>query len=193
MTIHHLPLLTKAAQQKLIHEIHTLVLPFSPLFTPIMKSGAKFNYQMTCCGEIGWISDRSGYRYTKLHPITQQPWASFPPSLLIILDYLKLQGYIPEDYQAQTCLINKYLISNKLGLHQDKDEQNLTAPIISISLGASGIFQLGGMNRKDDLQEIILNSGDIFIMADEDRLRFHGFKGILKGEKRVNLTIRQVY
>lgn len=193
MTIHHFPLLTKTGRQTLIHEIQTLVLPRSPLFTPIMKSGAKFNYQMTCCGEIGWISDRSGYRYTDLHPVTQRTWASFPPSLLTILDYLESQGYIPADYQAQTCLINKYLAGHKLGLHQDNSERNLTAPIISISLGAPGIFQLGGLRRKDPIQEIILKPGDIFIMGDEDRLRFHGFKGILEGQKRVNLTIRQVY
>jgi len=193
MTIQHFSLLNKTTRQQIIDEIHSLVLPISPLFTPKMKSGAKFNYQMTCCGDIGWISDHFGYRYSKLHPETQQPWAKFPPSLSTIIDYLKLQRYIPKNYQAQTCLINKYLAGDKLGLHQDKDEQNLTAPIISISLGASGIFQLGGMNRKDQVQEIILNPGDIMIMADEDRLRFHGFKGILKGHKRVNLTIRQVY
>ncbi|CCI37830.1 MAG: alpha-ketoglutarate-dependent dioxygenase AlkB [Microcystis sp.] len=193
MTIHHLPLLTKTAQHTLIREIQTLVLPESPLFTPTMKSGAKFHYQMTCCGETGWISDTLGYRYTTLHPITGKPWASLTPSLLTLIDYLKLQGYIPANYQAQTCLINKYLPGNKLGLHQDNSERNLTAPIISISLGASGIFQLGGLNRHDPIEEITLQPGDIFIMGEDDRLRFHGFKGILNGKKRVNLTIRQVY
>jgi alkylated DNA repair protein (DNA oxidative demethylase) len=108
MTIHHLPLLTKTAQHTLIREIQTLVLPESPLFTPTMKSGAKFHYQMTCCGETGWISDTLVYRYTTLHPITGKPWASLTPSLLTLIDYLKLQGYIPANYQAQTCLINKY-------------------------------------------------------------------------------------
>jgi len=189
--IHHLNLLNISARQTIINQIQTLVLPSSPFFIPIMKNGSQFNYQMTCMGEQGWISDSYGYRYTKLHPITHKPWPKMIPSLITLIDYLKLQGLIPNNYQAQTCLINKYEKGNKLGLHQDKDELNKTAPIISISLGADAIFQLGGLTRNDKLEEITLKSGDIFIFGGEDRMRFHGIKKIL-GEKRINLTIRQL-
>jgi DNA oxidative demethylase len=192
MTIHHLNLLTPHARKTLIHEIQTLVLPHSPFFTPTMKSGASFNYQMTCLGEMGWISDRKGYRYSQYHPITGKPFSPMIPSIITLIDYLKLQGLIPNDYQAQTCLINKYETGSKLGLHQDQDELNKTAPIISISLGADAIFQLGGFKRNDPIQEITLTSGDIFIFGDTDRMRYHGIKGILNGNKRLNLTIRQI-
>lgn len=192
MTIHHFNLLTDSAKKTIISEIQNLVLPTSPFYIPTMKSGANFNYSMTCMGERGWISDTQGYRYTNLHPITGKPFAKMIPSIITLLDYLKLQGLIPNDYNAQTCLINKYEQGNKLGLHQDKDETNKTAPIISISIGADAIFQLGGLKRNDQIQEITLKSGDIFIFGEDDRMRFHGIKAILNGNKRLNLTIRQI-
>jgi alkylated DNA repair protein (DNA oxidative demethylase) len=192
MTIHHLQLLTKTVQQTIINEIKDIIIPECPFFTPTTPSGAKFHVQMTSCGEKGWISDASGYRYTNLHPITKNAWPPLLPSIQTLIDYLKLQGYIPEDYQGQTCLINKYLRGNRLGLHQDIDEKNKTAPIISVSLLASGVFQLGGLHRRDPIEEIILHPGDVFIMGGKDRLRFHAFKGIVNGEIRINLTIRQI-
>jgi alkylated DNA repair protein (DNA oxidative demethylase) len=191
--IYHFNCLNEQARKTIVQEIQTLVLPQAPLFTPTMKSGASFRYQMTNCGDWGWLSDRQGYRYTQINPMTQQPWPPLIPSIVTLIDFLKLQGYIPKDFKPETCLINKYLPGDKLGIHQDNSEENLTAPIISISLGAPGIFLLGGLNRNDPLTELLLNPGDVFIMGGEDRLRFHGFKGITQGKKRVNLTIRQVY
>ncbi|WP_072319909.1 alpha-ketoglutarate-dependent dioxygenase AlkB [Microcystis aeruginosa] len=92
----------------------------------------------------------------------------------------------------RTCLINKYTENSSLGLHQDNTEKNLQAPIISISLGATGIFQIGGFKRSDPIKEIALESGAILILSGEDRMRFHGLKKITNGLKRINLTIRQI-
>jgi alkylated DNA repair protein (DNA oxidative demethylase) len=164
----------------------------APLFTPQMpRSGANFRYQMSNCGPLGWISDRAGYRYATTHPITGKPWPPFPPSLDKIIKILKQEEKIPNNYRPETCLINKYLENSSLGLHQDNTEKNLQAPIISISLGAMGIFQIGGFKRNDPIKEIALESGAILILSGEDRMRFHGLKKIF-GPKRINLTIRQI-
>jgi alkylated DNA repair protein (DNA oxidative demethylase) len=170
------------------------ILKDAPLFTPQMpRTGANFHYKMSNCGALGWISDRLGYRYTHTHPTTGKPWPPFPPSLNAIIEILKQGEKIPNNYRAETCLINKYTQNSKLGLHQDNTEKNLSAPIISISLGATGIFQIGGLKRSDPIEEIELKSGTILILSGEDRLRFHGLKKIINGTKRINLTIRQVY
>lgn len=164
----------------------------APLFTPQMpRSGANFHYEMSNCGPLGWISDRAGYRYATTHPITGKPWPPFPPSLDKIIKILKQEEKIPNNYRTETCLINKYLENSSLGLHQDNTEKNLQAPIISISLGAMGIFQIGGFKRNDPIKEIALESGAILILSGEDRMRFHGLKKIF-GPKRINLTIRQI-
>jgi alkylated DNA repair protein (DNA oxidative demethylase) len=190
--IHHFPLLNPTARRKLISEIATEVLPQSPFFTPVMKNGASFQYTMTNCGTLGWVSDTQGYRYTKHHPYLGTPWAKFTPSIREIINFLKSREYIPADFNPEACLINKYLFGSSLGKHQDNTEKDLTAPIISISLGAPGIFLLGGTKRNDRMTEYLLKPGDIFIMSQGDRNRYHAFKGITHGEKRVNLTIRQV-
>lgn len=193
MAIYHSNLLSTSARQIIINEIQNLVLPCVPFFIPTTKSGKSFHYQMTCMGECGWVSDQQGYRYQLTHPFTHKPWAKMIPSIAnILIPYLKFQGLILNNYQAQTCLINKYEKGSKLGLHQDKDETNKIAPLISISLGADGIFQLGGLTYNDPLQEIILKSGDVLILSEKDRMRYHGIKGIINGDKRLNLTIRQV-
>jgi alkylated DNA repair protein (DNA oxidative demethylase) len=175
----------------LIGEIGRIIAE-APLFTPQMpRSGANFRYQMSNCGPLGWISDRAGYRYATTHPITGKPWPPFPPSLDKIIKILKQEEKIPNNYRPETCLINKYLENSSLGLHQDDTEKNLQAPIISISLGATGIFQIGGFKRNDPIKEIALESGTILILSGEDRMRFHGLKKIF-GTKRINLTIRQI-
>lgn len=193
MTVIHFSGLNSNERQQLISEIATLIIPKSPFFIPVMKSGAKFHYEMTNCGDYGWISDRQGYRYTKTHPITHQTWPALPPLLITIVEKFKVQGYISNTFRPETCLINKYLKGQSLGLHQDNTEEILEAPIISLSLGSSGIFLLGGFKRSEPTQKILLHSGDIFILSGEDRMRFHGFKGIIQGHKRINLTIRQVF
>jgi alkylated DNA repair protein (DNA oxidative demethylase) len=190
--IHHLSLLNPTARHRIISDIALLVLPQSPFFTPIMKTGTPFQYEMTNCGELGWVSDTQGYRYTRHHPLTLEAWAMLPDSILAVINFLKLQGYLCPSFQPEACLVNKYLPGQKLGLHQDKTEKDHCSPIVSISLGAPGIFVLGGQNRTDPKTDILLTPGDVLIMDECDRLRYHGFKGITEGTKRINLTIRQV-
>ena len=190
--IHHFSLLNPTARKKLISESATEVLPQSQFFTPVMKNGASFRYTMTNCGILGWVSDTQGYRYTKYHPYLGTPWAKLTPSIREIINFLKSQKDIPADFNPEACLINKYILGESLGLHQDNTEKDLTAPIISISLGAPGIFLLGGTKRNEPMTEYLLKPGDIFIMSGRDRNRYHAFKGITLGQKRVNLTIRQV-
>jgi alkylated DNA repair protein (DNA oxidative demethylase) len=189
--IHHFALLNSAARTQLIQEIATQVIPVSPFFTPTTKGGAFFNYQMTNCGELGWVSDRRGYRYTSLHPTNSRRWALLSKMLLEIIEYLKLGNYIPREFKPESCLINKYVKGSKLGKHRDETEK-AAAPIISLSLGAPGIFQLGGNLRTEKMVDYLLKPGDVFILSECDRFRHHAFKGITAGEKRINLTIRQV-
>jgi DNA oxidative demethylase len=171
----------------------------SPLFTPTMKNGSPFNYQMTNCGKVGWVSDSSGYRYVDRHPVTNKPWEPIPK---VIRDLAKSVAAQVEDnsYIPETCLINYYTQNSKLGIHQDNTEKNKTAAIISISLGDDGIFLIGGKRKKDPTREIILKSGDVLIMYGESRMFYHGVKAIIPGTSqllrnggRLNLTIRQVY
>lgn len=190
--IHHLPLLNATARHRIISDIALLVLPQSPFFTPITKTGTPFQYEMTNCGELGWVSDTQGYRYTRHHPLTLEAWAMLPDSIMSVINFLKLQGYLCPSFQPEACLVNKYLPGQKLGLHQDNTEKDTTSPIISISLGSPGIFLLGGLSRKDPTTEYLLNPGDVLILSEGDRMKYHAFKGIIRGEKRINLTIRQV-
>ncbi len=190
--IHHLPLLNPTARHRIISDLALLVLPQSPFFTPIMKTGTPFQYEMTNCGELGWVSDTQGYRYTRHHPLTLEAWAMIPDSILAVINFLKLQGYLCPSFQPEACLVNKYLPGQKLGLHQDNTEKDHYSPIVSISLGAPGIFLLGGLSRRDPTTEYLLNPGDVLILSEGDRMKYHAFKGIIRGEKRINLTIRQV-
>ncbi len=195
--IHLQQYLTLKQQNEILKVCREVARQF-PLFTPVMKSGKSFNYQMTSCGELGWISDTKGYRYSETHP-NGKPWTPIPEMINNLAKDLANQigepGYIP-----QTCLINYYQKVGKLGLHQDNSEKNLKPAIISISLGDDAIFLMGGNKRNDITQEIILKSGDIIILYGESRLAYHGIKKIipdtsklLKNGGRLNLTIRQIY
>jgi alkylated DNA repair protein (DNA oxidative demethylase) len=190
--VHHLQLLNPTARKRIIRDLAKLVIPQSPFFTPTMKTGTPFQYEMTNCGELGWVSDTQGYRYTHHHPVTKEKWAILPDSILAVINFLKLQGYLCPSFQPEACLVNKYLPGQKLGLHQDKTEKDHYSPIVSISLGAPGIFVLGGQSRTEPKTDIRLEPGDVLLMDGCDRLRYHGFKGITEGTKRINLTIRQV-
>ena len=169
---------------------------------PVMPSGLKFHCSQTSCGKVGWLSDRKGYRYSPINPVTNQPFAAMPTELIEIAQTLaKLVG--ESDYQPETCLINFYPANgkSKLGLHQDNTEQNLKPCIISISLGDDCSFVVGSnRSRKDPLEGILLRSGDVLILHGDSRLAYHGVQRILpktskllKNNGRLNLTIRQVY
>lgn len=157
----------------------------APLFRPVMpRSGVPFRYEMTNCGEWGWISDRSGYRYVKTQA-SGLPWPSIPPRMKdLAVDLAEAAGF--PGFAPNACLLNFYNGDrSQLGLHRDESEKNLLAPVVSISLGDSGFFSWGGLRRQDPVKEYLLRSGDCLVFGGEDRLRFHGFSGLISGSSRL--------
>jgi alkylated DNA repair protein (DNA oxidative demethylase) len=193
---------TVAQQQALVELTRNIASINGCMTIPVMPSGHKFNCSQTSCGLVGWISDRDGYRYSRINPVNKEPFAAMPTELIDIAQELAKQVNEP-DYRPDTCLINFYPASSrsKLGLHQDNTKRNLKPCIISISLGDDCIFVIGSnRSRKDPLTEILLRSGDVVILHGDSRLAYHSVKQIipnssnlLKNNGRLNLTIRQVY
>ncbi len=171
------------------------VLEAAPLFVPRMpRSGRPFAVRMSNCGTLGWVSDESGYRYQRAHPDTGRPWPPFPPALLAIWRALSQYPHPPE-----ACLINFYGSGAKMGLHQDRDESDFDAPVVSISLGDSCLFRVGGTRRNEPTRSFRLNSGDVVVLGGAARLAFHGVdriypgtSGLLPDGGRINLTLRRV-
>jgi DNA oxidative demethylase len=193
--IRHWPgLLDEAAQIALLGEIRDL-LAAAPLFRPAMpRTGAPFSVMMSNAGPLGWIADRAGYRYQPTHPATGRPWPPIPPAVLALWRALARYPAPPE-----ACLVNYYAPGARMGLHQDRDEAALDAPVLSISLGASAIFRVGGTGRRHPNRTVRLDSGDALLLADEHRFAFHGIDRILPGTSRLlaeggryNLTLRRV-
>ena len=186
--------LDRSAQQALLDDIRAIV-KAAPLFTPTMpRWGRPFSVRMSNCGPLGWVSDKSGYRYEETHPVTGEPWPPIPQSLLDLWD--ETTGYA---HPPEACLINYYDPDAKMGLHVDKDEADFEAPILSVSLGDDARFRLGGKDRKDPTKSFMLRSGDVLLLDGEDRLAYHGvdkiFPGtstLLKEPGRINLTMRRV-
>jgi alkylated DNA repair protein (DNA oxidative demethylase) len=153
------------------------VLVEAPLLTPRMpKSGRPFTVRMSNCGPLGWTSDESGYRYQVEHPVTRRPWPPIPAPLASIWDAVALSPHAPE-----CCLINFYGQTAKMGLHQDREEQDFNAPVVSISLGDACLFRIGGRKRGDPTRAFRLNSGDVLVLGGEARLSFHGVNRIYAG------------
>jgi len=172
------------------------VIAEAPLFTPTMpRSGKPMSVRMTNCGPLGWVTDKErGYRYQATHPETGKPWPPIPAALLELWRELARYPAPPE-----ACLVNYYAGNAKMGLHQDKDEEDFAAPVLSVSLGDTGVFRLGGRSRKDPTRAFELKSGDVVVLGDTDRLAFHGIDRILAGTSdlvpaggRFNLTLRRV-
>jgi DNA oxidative demethylase len=167
----------------------------APLFTPRMpKSGRAFTVRMSNCGPLGWISDETGYRYTPTHPVTGQPWPKMPEAL--IAAWRDLANYC---HDPEACLINFYDPAAKMGLHQDRDEDDFAAPVVSLSLGDSCLFRVGGHKRNEPTRSFRLSSGDAVVLGGAARLAFHGVDRIyagtstlLAGGGRINLTMRRV-
>ena len=182
-------------QEDLLNDIRHIVKE-APLITPIMpKTGKEMSVRQTNCGELGWVTDKEqGYRYQKNHPITGKAWPDIPPSLQNL--WQKLSGF-PQP--AEACLINFYAPQARMGMHQDKDEMELNAPVISISLGDSCLFRIGTTEKQGKTHSIRLNSGDVIMFGGEARLAYHGVDKIyhntstlLKVPGRVNLTLRRI-
>jgi alkylated DNA repair protein (DNA oxidative demethylase) len=183
------------AQAALLTEIRRIIAE-APLYTPVMpRSGNPMSVRMTNAGPLGWVTDKEGgYRYQPTHPVTGKPWPAIPQRLL---DLWAEVSYYPHPPEA--CLVNYYAGPAKMGLHQDKDEEDFEAPVLSVSLGDTGLFRVGGTTRKSPTQTFELKSGDVFVLGGKDRLAFHGIDRILVGTSglleeggRFNLTLRRV-
>ena len=186
--------LDRGAQMALVAALEQ-IFAAAPLFTPRMpKSGRPMSVRMSNCGPLGWITDEAGYRYEPDHPVTKQAWPPMPD--VLIAAWNELGGY---RFPPQACLINFYGEAAKMGLHQDRDEEDFDAPVVSLSLGDSCLFRIGGPKRSDPTRSLRLSSGDALVLAGNDRLAFHGVDRIYPGTStvlaqggRINLTLRRV-
>lgn len=182
-------------QQRSLVQAIRAVLAEAPLYSPVMpRSGSPYSVRMSNCGPLGWISDRSGYRYADVHPVTGLPWPAIPSQALDLWHRTTGVAYRPE-----ACLINYYGPEARLGLHRDQDEQAPDAPILSISLGDTALFRLGGPERKSPTRSVKLASGDMVLLDGPSRHWFHGVDRLLPGTSRLlpeggrfNLTLRRV-
>lgn len=192
----HFPtMLNEGAQRALLGEIRDVITQ-APLYVPTMpRTGKPMSVHMTNAGPLGWVTDKEGgYRYQAMHPVTGEPWPAIPRTLLDLWD--ELAGY---PHPPEACLINYYAGAAKMGLHQDRDEEDFDAPVLSVSLGDTGIFRVGGRTRKAPTEKYELKSGDVFVLGGEDRLAYHGIDRVLPGTSdlleeggRFNLTLRRV-
>ena len=194
--VRHLPSYLDRPRQAALVEAIRAVVSQAPLFVPIMPgTGKPMSVRMTNCGPLGWVTDKQrGYRYQPLHPVTGRPWPPIPAELIGLWN--DVAGY---ERPPQACLVNFYSDDARMGLHQDKDEQDLAAPVLSISLGNSCLFRVGGNDRGDRTLSFKLASGDIVLLGGEGRFCFHGVDRIypetstlLKHGGRINLTLRRV-
>ena len=167
--------------------------PFRHMFTP---GGYQMSVAMTNCGELGWVTDRKGYRYDAIDPVSQKPWPAMPPVFLELAGQAAAEaGFV--DFRPDACLINRYDAGARMSLHQDRDEQDFGAPIVSVSLGLPAIFLFGGPKRSDKPQRYRLSHGDVVVWGGPSRLFFHGIAPLADGEhtllgrQRINLTFRK--
>ncbi len=192
--IYHPDYLSRAEQDALVAELRTLI-SAAPLFTPRMpRNGKPFSVRMSNCGPLGWVADEKGYRYQATHPQTGAPWPAMPARILALWD--ELSGY---PHPPEACLINFYASDARMGLHQDRDEEDFDAPVISLSLGDTAVFRYGGISRKDRTASVRLASGDAIVLGGEARLIHHGVDRLIPQSStllpdggRINLTLRRV-
>jgi alkylated DNA repair protein (DNA oxidative demethylase) len=194
--VRHIPsCLDTQAQEALVEDIRAVV-QAAPLYVPTMpRTGKPMTVRMTNCGTLGWVTDREqGYRYQATHPVTGEPWPPIPARLLALWDAVAGHPKPPE-----ACLVNYYTEDSKLGLHQDRDERDFSAPVVSVSLGDSCLFRVGENVREGRTTSFKLKSGDVVILGSEGRLAFHGVdriypstSALLKNGGRINLTLRRV-
>lgn len=188
-------LLDRAAQERLRDAIFAR-LKAGPLYIPRMpKSGVPMRVRMTNFGALGWVTDKEqGYRYQPMHPDTGKPWPDIPEEILALWE--KLSGYAAA---PEACLVNLYEGDARMGLHVDCDEDAWDAPVLSISLGDTAIFRIGGVLRSDPTRSVRLASGDVCMLGGPSRRAYHGVDRILSGTSRllpkggrINLTVRRV-
>ena len=194
--VRHFPLYLSPSQQVgLVEEIRRIV-QAAPLYVPAMpRTGKEMSVRMTNCGELGWVTDRErGYRYQPVHPVTGEPWPPIPETLLAI--WRDVAGH---QKPPQACLVNFYDDKARMGLHQDRDESDFSAPVLSVSLGDDCRFRVGTAERGGPTASLRLASGDVLVLGGQSRLAYHGVDRIypqtsplLKNGGRINLTLRRV-
>ena len=167
--------------------------PFRHMTTP---GGYRMSVAMTNCGSLGWITDQTGYRYTSIDPESGQKWPPMPAVFLALANDAAAEAGFP-DFIPDACLINRYQTGARLSLHQDKDEKDFSAPIVSVSLGVPAVFLFGGLKRADKTMRVPVVHGDVIVWGGPARLRYHGVLALKKshhrllGEYRINLTFRK--
>jgi alkylated DNA repair protein (DNA oxidative demethylase) len=190
--------LSPAAQRTLLAD--TMIrLDGAPLYRPVMPcSGKPFSVQQSSFGPLGWVSDKSGYRYQATHPVTGRPWPAIPASLLALWDAVAPLFLAPVP-PPSCCLVNLYRDGARMGLHQDRDEADTSAPVIGVSLGDEALFRIGGTARKNPTRSVTLASGDVIVFGGPARLAFHGVDRVragtstlIAGGGRLSLTLRHV-
>lgn len=168
--------------------------PFRHMTTP---GGFPMSVAMTNCGQLGWVSDEHGYRYSPVDPISGAPWPAFPSAFAKLAHQAAADAGF-SDFAPEACLINRYVPDARLTLHQDRDEQNLRQPIVSVSLGLPAVFLWGGLTRRERPRRIRLESGDVVVWGGPSRMVYHGVERLddgehpLTGRCRLNLTFRRV-
>lgn len=167
--------------------------PFRNMITP---GGYRMSVAMTSCGDLGWITDRSGYRYDSVDPESGKKWPAMPAAFQKLAADAATEAGFP-GFRPDSCLINRYDPGAKLSLHQDKDERDFTQPIVSVSLGIPAVFLFGGLRRADKTQRVPVTHGDVVVWGGPARLRYHGVMPLKEdshpvlGQQRVNLTFRK--
>ena len=187
--------LDRGAQGVMLEAVRTIVAE-APFYVATMpRSGKPLSVRMTNCGPLGWLTDKDGgYRYQPTHPATGKPWPPMPRSLIDL--WSDVAGYpaLPE-----ACLINFYSESARMGSHRDADEADISAPVVSVSLGDDAVFHVGGLKRSDPKLRVVLKSGDVVVLAGQARHAYHGIDRVLTGTSdllpeggQINLTLRRV-
>jgi DNA oxidative demethylase len=186
--------LDRRAQEALLAALRA-VMEEAPLYTPRMpRTGRPMSVRMTNCGPLGWVTDGRGYRYQATHPETERSWPAMPEPVLDA--WTALAGFTAP---AQCCLVNYYGAAARMGLHQDRDEAEFAAPVVSLSLGDTCLFRIGGTKRNGPTRTLRLASGDAVVLGGAARLAFHGVDRIIPASStllpeggRFNLTLRRV-
>jgi alkylated DNA repair protein (DNA oxidative demethylase) len=181
------------AQKALLDDVLAR-LEAAPLYRPVMpKTGKPFSVEESNFGSLGWVSDKAGYRYQSMHPVTARPWPAIPPALLMLWDE------IANAPPPNCCLVNLYRAGARMGLHQDRDERDVEAPVVGVSLGDDALFRIGGTIRGGKTQSVRLASGDVILFGGPARLAYHGIDRIMPGSSRLvpgggrlSLTLRKV-
>ncbi|HEY4344066.1 MAG TPA: alpha-ketoglutarate-dependent dioxygenase AlkB [Parvibaculum sp.] len=184
-----------AAQTELMAALREAARIAPPYRPKMPKTGQPWSIMQTNLGPLGWVSDVTGYRYEAVHPLTHEPWPAIPSALLTL--WAEIAGY---EAPPECCLVNIYRGEKaKMGLHQDRDEAATDAPVLSISLGDTCLFRVGGFARSDKTKSFRIASGDVLVLGGASRLRFHGVDRIIPGTSqlvdgggRLNLTLRRV-